>query len=417
MVLFGLTVATVLSAPDTASLPRDLDVAELWSGVGAIVHAAVSHGLRAAPFDKFRCLGVTDVDGPDTEDITTNFGFRRALRNVLSLRRGGLLCMAPVCSSFGFANMRNTKRNRDNVRGDESYPAVKQGNLMADIAAFLMCVAVARHVHCCIENPAGSMLFTYLSPITSLFPGLDFGTADRCAYDTKPLGQRSKKPYKFLTSGPWLRPGLRKCTCPGSAHESLMVANDRDQVTGRTALLRASAAYPAALGEAIVDAWLAADTLPDVPVSDVQRSSGAAAKRTRCVPAREAHPRVHPPPGDWPGTDFQEDPWVASGEETVPESTKDVHEDPWEEGDANNKTSIVELDDAAASAEMDRRIALARAAKAVSQSYRTPSDDWPNHCFDDAKSVSEGEACRSPGPWNSTASPSAAEPDDPWPGE
>jgi hypothetical protein len=79
----------------------------------------------------------------------------------------------------------------------------------------------------------------------------------------------------------------------------------------------------------------------------------------------------------------------------VPELTKDVHGGPWEEGDADNKT-VEDLDDAAVLAE---------------------EGDWPSHCFDNAKSVSEGEACRSPGPWKSTARSSALEPDDPWVGE
>jgi hypothetical protein len=49
---------------------RDLDVVELWSGVGSIYKAAVRKNLRAKPFDIGREPGVTDR----TEDITSPTG-------------------------------------------------------------------------------------------------------------------------------------------------------------------------------------------------------------------------------------------------------------------------------------------------------------------------------------------------------
>lgn len=110
--LFGNTVKSILEANDLRD--RDLDVVELWSGVGSIVKAARNH--VAVPFDINRRPGVTDLEGPGNEDITSPAGFNKALDYVLRLRPSGLLFMAPVCSSFSFCNMHNTKRNRDNVR-------------------------------------------------------------------------------------------------------------------------------------------------------------------------------------------------------------------------------------------------------------------------------------------------------------
>ena len=84
LIIFGLTLSSVL---DNASDQRDLDVVELWSGVGAIVAAATAAGFRAMPFDKFRTKGVTDTADPDTtEDILLEAGFRKALSLVLRLR-------------------------------------------------------------------------------------------------------------------------------------------------------------------------------------------------------------------------------------------------------------------------------------------------------------------------------------------
>ena len=130
--MFGLTVSSVL---DSASEQRDLDVVELWSGSEAIVSAAQASGFTAMPFDKFRIRGVTDSDDPDTtEDILLAAGFRRALSLVLRLRPGGLLWMAPVCSSWIFLNLRCTQRTKvggPRFRGNLRYLPVRQGNLMA----------------------------------------------------------------------------------------------------------------------------------------------------------------------------------------------------------------------------------------------------------------------------------------------
>ena len=59
--------------------------------------------LQALPFDKDRVPGETE----DTEDITSRVGFLRALGYDMRLKIGGLLHMAPVCSSFVFANSSN----------------------------------------------------------------------------------------------------------------------------------------------------------------------------------------------------------------------------------------------------------------------------------------------------------------------
>ena len=98
LLVVGLTVSWVL---DSDSDQRYLYVVELWGGVKAVVYAAKAGGFTALPFDKFRTPGVTDTDDPDTtEDMLLEAGFRRTLCLALRLRRGGLLWMAPVCSSW-----------------------------------------------------------------------------------------------------------------------------------------------------------------------------------------------------------------------------------------------------------------------------------------------------------------------------
>ena len=293
--LFGqFTVSSVLADRQLAPAKRDLDVAELWSGVASTVAAARLLGLSAAPFDKFRLPGVTNVGGPGAEDITTKAGFLKALALVLRLRPGGLLGMAPTCSSFGFGPSSRSKRGKSNWSGDTGRSFVRVGNLEAQIAMFLFCVAVARDVHAWMENPSGSYMFSFLAPTLLLFrrPGqerkrnsrqadaqkkplknsfLSTGYCERCAYVTEEDVERREnylKRYKFVASGLWIHRAMKKCNCgKGVRHEALMTADPKDprKMTGRKEHMRKSASYPAALGSALIAAWRSGATFNTAP--------------------------------------------------------------------------------------------------------------------------------------------------------
>lgn len=111
--LFGHTVNSIL-ASNMASTPRDLDVVEVFSGVASIVTAARSEGMHAEPFDKNRVLGRTNVPGQFAEDVTTEAGFLNCVRLVLRVRVGGLVTLAPECSSFVNINKAGHKRGPGN---------------------------------------------------------------------------------------------------------------------------------------------------------------------------------------------------------------------------------------------------------------------------------------------------------------
>jgi len=163
--------------------------------------------------------------------------------------------MAPTCSSFVFANSSRTGRNAANYEGDLEYPAVQSGNLQAQVAMFLFTLATERGASAVMENPAGSMIFNY-GPVRA---GLAARTthiqiADGCAYSRKKFGLRSRKAYKFVASDPWISKVALRCKCPDGAHLELMTTNAEGQVSG-TPHLKASQAYPPAMGTAIVSAW------------------------------------------------------------------------------------------------------------------------------------------------------------------
>ena len=243
---------------------QDLDVVELWCGVGSIVRAAKEAGLAAEGFDLQRVPGETDLQsGALCEDITCKAGFLRALALVLRVRPGGLVWMAPDCSSWVWLNSSNTKRSEVNgYWGDPGYAKVASGNQMAIGAAFLYHVAVNRRVEAVIENPVSSFLFKFLAKTNVASLPQFLAVCPRCAYSTEAFGRRVLKRYKFLATGPWVEGLSRRCRCPNGAHAALAQHNvsvsGKVSVTGNTQALKKSAAYPIALGRAIVRACLQA---------------------------------------------------------------------------------------------------------------------------------------------------------------
>ena len=138
------------------------------------------------------------------EDITTLAGFKHAVNLVLQLAVGGLLWMAPVCSSFTFMNSSNCMRGPSNdYYGDTNYPPVIEGNLMARIAAFLFALAWARGVDVAVENPPGNSIWNF-PPFISILDGIDSAfelpkaITHRCAFDPLPPGERHLEKFKFI---------------------------------------------------------------------------------------------------------------------------------------------------------------------------------------------------------------------------
>ena len=293
LLIFGLTVSSVL---DSACQQRDLDAVELWSGVEAIVSAARVAGFTAEPFDKFRVPGVTDTDDPDTtEDILLEAGFKRALSLVLRLRPGGLLWMAPVCSSWIFLNLKNTKRTQvrgPRFQGNLKFLPVQQGNRMAEMAAFLFLVAVSRGVHAVIENPAGSMMFRYLvfEQTCRLWKQLFWAIVPYCRYSTAPLGKRYGKKFKMMGSHAWVQQLAAKCQCPGRKHVKLVIekiVNGKRIVTGKKKALRDSSAYPPRMGTDVIQKWMnnvsvSGGPEPKARWQDAAASSGGPKSKVRC---------------------------------------------------------------------------------------------------------------------------------------
>jgi len=253
LTVFGLTVHAVLSSSEWLQIARDLDVVEIFSGVESVVTAAWERGLRAKGFDKLHCA---------QDDITTPEGFRRAVTLVMRLVAGGLLWLAPVCSSWVWMNSKNCKRKKDNgYRGNLTYKPVLLGNVIAEASAFLTLLAYRRLCEAAVENPIRSVIFKY-RPVQQVAEALQMVPVItyRCAFSGAPYGERFQKGFRFLATGAWIEQTSERCCCPGGVHKQLVkisFSGGKRRVTGIQSALMVSGAYPRALGRRIVQSWLA----------------------------------------------------------------------------------------------------------------------------------------------------------------
>jgi hypothetical protein len=264
----GWTVERILTESRWQHLHRDLMVVELWCGVMSIVTAARSVGLPAEGFDINRIPGVTDdAMSEKSENIISLKGFLNAVKLVLRLAPQGLLWMAPVCSSWIFLNSSNTHRRKSNVEGDVNYRPVQEGNAMATVAALLMKLAWVRDLAAVMANPQSSLIFQFPDVRDVLTQcGAATVCTPRCFFDTRPLGERFYKLYKFAAVGPadvqspgsWIMGTRRRCECPGRKHIPLSDRSPTGKVSGNLEALKSSAAYPISLGKCIVEVWLGA---------------------------------------------------------------------------------------------------------------------------------------------------------------
>jgi hypothetical protein len=167
--------------------------------------------------------------------------------------------MGPPCSSFVMLNAVNCKRKHsNNYNCDEAYLPVCLGNLLATAAALLMTVGSVRQVQVVVENPPASMIWKFPDLRQVLDASFSVLWSLHGAHGRELLGSRMLKYFKFLSTGSWISAIQRHCPCPGHRHFKLTWAawrHGRRTFTGKRAALRQSAAYPDALGRAIVHAW------------------------------------------------------------------------------------------------------------------------------------------------------------------
>ena len=101
--------------------------------------------------------------------------------------------------------------------------------------------------------------------------------AHRCAWDNARDGERLWKQYKFRSTGSWICQTAHKCNCQSKKHKNLTRTDiskcGKKSVSGISAALRTSSAYPRALGKLVIHAWKrkAQTSASSLPVSSSSR--------------------------------------------------------------------------------------------------------------------------------------------------
>ena len=304
LMIFGMTVEDVLCNTEWSESPQNLECVEIFAGVGSVAAAASELNLRAATYDKNRIPGSTEA----TEDLTTEQGFHTAIALVMRLVPGGLLWLAPVCTTWGFLSSSRCKRDASNgYEGDPSCTSVVAGNAMVRATVFLMLLAARREVRAAMENPVHSIMFRYhLVRQVETALAMTSAIAYRCAYSSAPYGSRYLKGYRFLAIGKWIRGVAARCRCPSGLHLPLVInkigSDGKRRVTGIKKRLRESGAYPLDLGRKIVEC-----ATPGRPLQPSDRPETGAVPADRSTLRRRQCPMARRPASSTKATRVRKD--------------------------------------------------------------------------------------------------------------
>ena len=131
-------------------IPQDIDVAEMFSGVGHLVSAAKAAGMAALTYEI--------LEDKIHQDICSPQGFLEALLMMMRLHLQGLVHWDTCCSNWIWMSRSGTGRNNANPMGDPSLSKVQIANLMVSRMCCLQLVAFAKYGIMILEQPASSLM-------------------------------------------------------------------------------------------------------------------------------------------------------------------------------------------------------------------------------------------------------------------
>lgn len=244
LVALHLSFPMMLDIAESAA--RNVDVAEIFCGVGSVWRAGASLGLNCQGFDK---------DISEEMNVLTTTGLEAAVRLVASVREGGLVMISPDCGSFCGLCTAQTQRCAGNPSGNESREKVRNGNVMATVAVMLLVLAWVRDSVPLLENPSGNFFWSF-PPVVQVFQHIPMWKAIlcRCRFSS---GNGPKKPFCLAGPAPWVEELNFPCN-HSKEHEKLAKVEYKDgkkQVNGKRILLKQSGSYPPKMGRVIIQVW------------------------------------------------------------------------------------------------------------------------------------------------------------------
>lgn len=229
-----------------------LDFGELFAGHGAVHRALGEMGYR---------IRAMDLEYHEAHDLMQPMGMLLAVRMACSIRPGGVLWLAPPCSSWVWLTRGSTGRDWA-PEGDTTQAKVVVQNALVERMVLLLEVLHLRGCHYIIEQPASSVLWQYPAVAACLER---HGLQGPCILDMGAFGGTSLKPTHLWGTAPYLHSLARRCTALDRerlSQEGVQTTRRWVNSEGRprcqgTTDLKGTQAYPEGRGAAHAEAFAA----------------------------------------------------------------------------------------------------------------------------------------------------------------
>jgi len=189
VILGQLIVA--MAASRTLPAPS-LEFMEYFAGAKALTMEMRAAGFNVGTFEY--------EDDPVRQNFNTDIGYVTAVEQLMSVKGGGGMLAAIVCSTWVPLNAGTSKRTPDNPLGRQELPSVAMGNLMAARAALLLQLATVLGLLWIVEQPLRSLLFEH-PRMKGLYNMMQITRTHTLMWR---FGARSKKPTWLWSNRDWL---------------------------------------------------------------------------------------------------------------------------------------------------------------------------------------------------------------------
>ncbi len=195
----------------------ELDFGELFAGEGSVSGSMAALGYRGRALDR---------DHQAAMDLLQPLGFLMAMRVALSIKPGGVMWLAPPCSSWVFLTRHSS--GRDIVtEGDVTQAGIVAQNALLERVVCLLELLSIQGAYWIVEQPASSVLWDYPSMRACL---QRHGLKAPCIMDMGAYGGSSQKPTHLWGTAPYLPKLARRC----DADLKLRLRMEGVQTTKRT---------------------------------------------------------------------------------------------------------------------------------------------------------------------------------------
>ena len=230
---------------------RDLWMADMYAGEGAVSKAFRSAGFAAAEFEIRRSRAHMDMLTPTGLMVATILGLR--------LAPGGLSSWGTVCTSFIFVSQPQCQRTPENPLGNLQRSEVRAGNQMVSRMVMVIMLILVRGGQWLLEQP-GSSRMAWVPRLQWLLSRFDNHVARTWM---GAFGGPTWKPTILRSSSAWVHlmhraltdDDKKRCQDQTTCKKHWDPIRQKWHVSGKLKELKESQVYPLEYGMAMFDFW------------------------------------------------------------------------------------------------------------------------------------------------------------------